>query len=401
MKINKRQLIAGIGATTMLPISASAGIFTNSKKYKDIFGIVWETVYNNYCYFDEKKIDWHKARDIYAKPAQRAKNDKEFKAIIARMLRETYDPHTNVHDMPNGYERFPYFDIYAKKINGDYIIKEIKEDSAAYYNGIKPMQKIIAVDDIGIDKLIKKYLPQTLIAPDQEAEDFALNQSLAGRIATPRKITVLENGQQKKLILPLYIINQQPDFESRLLDKNIGYIAIRSFGTEQIVSDFAKAMAEFKNTNGLIIDVRQNGGGDTAYARPIMGWFTNTKKPYAQMATIENHKLSPKWVEYVEPNGDYTYTKPIVVLCNHWSASMAEGFPMGMKAVCGAKIVGTKTMGLGAAVQSEYIKDIDLSYQYSFQPVYDITGTPRQNLSPDIIINNDDDFIAAALKQLI
>ena len=73
---------------------------------------------------------------------------------------------------------------------------------------------------------------------------------------------------------------------------------------------------------------------------------------------------------------------------------------MGMRAVCGAKIIGTKMMGLGAAVESNNIEDVNLSYQYSFQPVYDVNGVSRSLFSPDITIRNDEDFIGAALKYL-
>ena len=54
---------------------------------------------------------------------------------------------------------------------------------------------------------------------------------------------------------------------------------------------------------------------------------------------------------------------------------MAEGFPMGMRAICGAKVMGTMMMGLGAAVYSSKAGGMD--FQYSAEPVYNIHGRPR------------------------
>lgn len=399
MKINKRELItSGLGVFVCnLPSIAMA----KQNLYGEVFDIVWKNIADKYCFFAEKSIDWELARRIYRPQAMSARSQIAFKSVIASLLRETYDPHTNVHNMPDGYKRFPYFDLYCQKIDNDYVINAIKQKSSAAINGVMPMDKIIKIDNMLIQEMVKKNLPLSLTKPDPNAEEMALNQSLAGKIATPRLLVINRDNQEKTIDLPLVVnLNDLPDIKYKMLEGNIGYIEIHSFADEKIVTEFAKAMAQFKDTKAIIIDVRYNGGGDTAYARPIMGWFTADKKPYALMNERKGKGMGEKWTEYVEPNGDYCYKNPVVILCNHWSASMAEGFPMGMRAVCGAKIIGTKMMGLGAAVESNNIEDVNLSYQYSFQPVYDVNGVSRSLFSPDITIRNDEDFIGAALKYL-
>ena len=56
---------------------------------------------------------------------------------------------------------------------------------------------------------------------------------------------------------------------------------------------------------------------------------------------------------------------------------MAEGFPMGMRAVCGARIVGQPMMGLGAAVFRLRLDRIGIEAQDSAEPVCDIEDQPR------------------------
>jgi len=100
------------------------------------------------------------------------------------------------------------------------------------------------------------------------------------------------------------------------------------------------------------------------------------------------------------PRGPFTYTRPVVVLCDRWSGSMAEGFPMGMRAVCGARIVGQPMMGLGAAVFRLRLDRTGIEAQYSAEPVYDIVDRPRSNLRPDLLVPDSGDTLAAGLRLL-
>ena len=153
---------------------------------------------------------------------------------------------------------------------------------------------------------------------------------------------------------------------------------------------------------GLIIDVRQNGGGDTAVARPIMGRFIKERRPYARMRRRSGRGigLTDPWTEYVDPQGPFTYERPVVVLQNHWSGSMAEGFPMGMKGIGRAVTVGTRAMGLGAAVFPLRLDRTGVTINYSAEPVYDVHGTPRWKLEPDVQVHDGGDILAAGIGEI-
>ena len=110
--------------------------------------------------------------------------------------------------------------------------------------------------------------------------------------------------------------------------------------------------------------------------------------------------LTDPWTEYVDPQGPFTYEKPVVVLQNHWSASMAEGFPMGMKGIGRAVTVGTETMGLGAAVFPLRLDRTGISINYSAEPVYDVKCTTRGKLKPDVPTPPGADILAAGIKEL-
>ena len=66
----------------------------------------------------------------------------------------------------------------------------------------------------------------------------------------------------------------------------------------------------------------------------------------------------------------------MVVLTDRWSASMAEGFPMGLHGMGRARVVGTPMMQLGAAVFPP-ARPHGGAHQYSGEPVYDAQDRPR------------------------
>ncbi len=202
------------------------------------------------------------------------------------------------------------------------------------------------------------------------------------------------------MLLALKAGPKLPDVESRLLPGGYGFIVIRSFADQAVIDAFDAALLQFREAPGLVIDVRQNGGGDTAVARPVMGRFIKEQKPYAWMRRRDGKQLSDAWTEVVDPRGPFTYTAPVAVLTTRWSASMAEGFPMGMRGIGRATIVGTPMMRLGAGVFPLRLDRTGVELQYSAEPVYDIHDQPRWLLEPDVSVPPGGDILAAGIEAL-
>jgi len=110
--------------------------------------------------------------------------------------------------------------------------------------------------------------------------------------------------------------------------------------------------------------------------------------------------LGEAWTEAVDPRGPFTYAAPVAVLVDHWSGSMAEGFPMGMRGIGRGLIVGTPMMGLGAAVFSLRLDRTGVQAQYSAEPVYDVQDRARWTLKPDVQVPDGKDVLAAGIAAL-
>lgn len=361
------------------------------------FDELWATLSARYCFLADKATDWTRVRDLHRPRAAAASSSEALARVLADVLAELYDAHTHLADPPPGTPRFPPFDLVVERAPAGARILSVAPRSAAEAAGLSVGDVVTHVEGVAMVRAAAERMPRCLSRPDGAAEAYAWNAAVAGRRGKPRGLTIAGRGT---VDLPLLSSPDEPTLAWRRLDGGLGLIRIASFGDMATVAAFDDALAALRDTRGLILDVRHNGGGDTAVARPIMGRFTAVARPYARMRRRNGRALSPFWTEVVEPRGPFTYVRPVVVLCDRWSASMAEGFPMGMRAVCAARIVGQPMMGLGAAVFQVRLDRTGIEAQYSAEPVYDIGGQPRWTFRPDVTVPDGGDILAAGLKAL-
>ena len=365
------------------------------------FDELWHTLGERYCFFGEKRTDWARVRALYRPIAVRAETLSVFTDVVRSVLAELYDAHTHLSDPPVGAPRWPLYDLLAERVGDTVRLAAIDDDSAASDAGLVIGDQVVSVGGQPVEKGVHDLLPRCLSAPDAAADAYAVNVAVAGRRGQERRFGIRSKGRDvREIVLGAKAAPARPDVDSHRLDGGFGYVAIRSFAETSTVEAFDRALDAFRDAPGLVIDVRRNGGGDTAVARPIMGRFIHERRAYATMRRRQGAGLSVPWTEEVEPRGPFTFDKPVVVLTNHWSASMAEGFPMGMRDIGRARIVGTRMMGLGAAVFPIRLDRTGLQAQYSGEPVYDTQGRPRWLLRPDIEVMDGSDILAAGLEDL-
>ena len=395
----ERSLSVAVAAAISRPGHASEPLHDTT--YAQDFDELWETLRDRYCFFDSKVTDWSKVREMYRPLALGAESDDAFSGVVGRVLCELYDAHTHLSDPPDGTRRWPLYDLMAERDGADVRIAAIQPGSAAADAGLAIGDIVTAIGGMSTAQVIRDIAPKCLSKADPAADAYAINVAVAGRRGEPRQLTVRSKGSAARNVsLPLKSWPDRANVESRRLEGGLGYIAIRTFADTAVVEAFERALAELRDCRGLVVDVRGNGGGDTAVARPIMGRFIVERKPYAMMRRREAAALGASWTEFVDPRGPFTYSNPVAVLVDHWSGSMAEGFPMGMRGIGRATIVGTPMMGLGAAVFAIRLDRTGVQAQYSGEPVYDVAGNARWTLRPDVEVPDGGDILAAAVATL-
>lgn len=134
-----------------------------------------------------------------------------------------------------------------------------------------------------------------------------------------------------------------------ILEQNVGYINYSSFSSAVGESNLDWVLSWLSTTNGLIIDVRDNGGGDLTNVEPFVSRFIKEKTLVGYII----HKTGTGHSDFSEPYPFYYYptdgrvgwAKPVVILTNRSTFSAANNFVSIMKNIDGVKIVGATTGG--------------------------------------------------------
>ena len=180
-------------------------------------------------------------------------------------------------------------------------------------------------------------------------------------------------------------------FKSSVEDLNakVGVITIPSF-YNNLSKDVAKEIDALKEkgVNGVIIDLRGNGGGSLGEAISLSGLFID-KGPVVQIRG-QTGKIATE----SDTDGVTYYDGPLTVLVDRYSASASEIFAAAMQDYGRAVIVGESTFGKGTVQQHRGLGRIyDLyenplgSIQYTIAKFYRINGgsTQHKGVEPDIL----------------
>ncbi len=197
-------------------------------------------------------------------------------------------------------------------------------------------------------------------------------------------------------------------------EKKIGYISLPSFyidwedenSVNGCANDVAKEIVKLKKENieGLIIDVRYNGGGSVREAVDLAGIFIDG----GPVSIYKNRQPKPTILK--DANRGTIYEDPLLIMVNGYSASASELFAGVMQDYNRAVIVGSNTYGkatgqvifpLDTTVQlSKDYKNSKSDYflKLTVSQIFRVTGKTAQftGIVPDIILP---DATAAAEKE--
>ncbi|HKE37616.1 MAG TPA: S41 family peptidase, partial [Candidatus Baltobacteraceae bacterium] len=359
-----------------------------------------------YAYLNDKNVDWSAAWPYYHGRYAAAGNDRGRFAVLEQMLDELYDPHSHLTSNYRDSWRLPAYDVWAEPRGGAFVVTEVRTESPAQKSGVRAGDELFSIDGRSVRGAVAARLPRFLRSSDSAAEQWALLSALSGRHDRSRVLEVGSGGKKRSIVIP---ISPSDDAAAAAVSSrtigDVGYVSIRTFADSAIVAQFDTALEKIKSAKALIVDVRNNNGGDTDVMLPIAGRFLVKRAQYAWMARRSGAGLGPRWPEYIDPRGPWTYTGKVVVLVDRWSESVAEGFAMAMSETRGALVVGTPMAGLGAAVTKLHLPRNDVDAQISAEPVYSVDGKPRSSFVPSVLVDltsakGDDPILAAGLAAL-
>ncbi len=172
--------------------------------------------------------------------------------------------------------------------------------------------------------------------------------------------------------------------------KKIGVVEVPSFyvGLSEDTDKLLNTLVTDDNVDGIVVDLRNNGGGALSEAVSLSGLFIKSGPIVQVRDSYGRVNVS------ADTGNQISYQGPLTVLINRYSASASEIFAAAMQDYGRAIIIGENSFGKGTVQQHRTLNHIydrfdnELGYvQYTIQKFYRINGGSTQNrgVIPDII----------------
>ena len=158
----------------------------------------------------------------------------------------------------------------------------------------------------------------------------------------------------------------------KILEDNVGYIYYGSFSNPVSNSGLSQILNRLAICNGIIIDVRDNGGGSLVNVERIASRFFNERT----LVGYISHKIgtghndfSELFPKYLDSSNSIRYQKPVYILTNRGCYSATNEFVSTMKHAHNATIIGDRTGGGGGLPFSSELPN-GWSVRFSASPTF-------------------------------
>lgn len=347
---------------------------------------------------------WEETQEILTKRYQRAikrlsqTNSEDVFQTVMNSFARSIEAHTS-YLSPRNTERFQMEmnlslegigAVLRSEDDHTVIVSLVAGGPADKSDRIKPEDKIIAVAQEG-----EEFIDVVGWRLDEVVE---LIKGPKGSIV---KLQVLKGSSESKKIAEIQITRDKVKLEDRAAKSEVyipdsgsnkgqklGVINIPSF-YHNLHVDVLKELNKLKeeNVEGVIIDLRGNGGGSLPESVLLSGLFID-KGPVVQVR-YENGRISVDR----DTDGIVHYAGPLTVMVDRYSASASEIFAAAMQDYNRAIIIGEQTFGKGTVQQHRglsRIYDLDKklgAVQFTIAKFYRISGgsTQHKGVLPDIL----------------
>lgn len=364
-------------------------------EWAEMFGDAWRTM--KYRFYDPAMhgTNWDAMKAKYEPLVQYVGDRQELLNIINEMIGELNASHTGAAAPPRGQG--------GGGVSTGNLAIELEADAAAGRYRVNYIYENGPADKDWVKVKVGDYLIAIGGKPVKAGDNYwqLLNERLNRKVEVTFNSKPNEEGAWKTRIETISTqafsalrydrwVKERRQKVDELSNGRIGYLHIQSMNQPSL-RKFEKEIREFRNKEALIIDQRWNGGGNIE------------QELLAILVQRQYQVWQPRGVEAAgRPFAGYF--GPKVVLQNWRSASNAEMFPAGFRALGLGKVIGTPTMGAVIGTGSYSLID-GSTVRTPGVGVY-LADTKRTNMEnygvqPDILVDNSPaDTLAGRDRQL-
>lgn len=330
--------------------------------------LLWSEARYNFANFDlVPDLDWDAHYRATIPRVLAAKSTADYYQELRRFYAALKDGHTGVY-MPQPlrsrfYTRPP---LHTRLVEGRVMIYQVNSKELLD-RGLRAGQEILAIDGIDVhDYATDRVEPfQSASTPqdlDERVYEFGL---LQGDAEQPVELRLSDaGGNQQTVLVPRagYGDDDNADdpaqpFTIRDLGDGILLLDIQSFAEESVLAAFTEKFDEVREANGLIIDLRMNGGGNSDIGWGILAqlvdkpfatsqWRTRLYRPtFRAWGRPEAWSWHEAHGDDFEPHGTHYYSGPVAVLSGPRTYSAAEDFLAAFRQADRGPIIGQASGG--------------------------------------------------------
>ncbi len=350
----------------------------------------WSEAKYNFAFWDRvPDLDWDAALAEYSLRALNVESDIHFFRLAIEFGNLLGEAHTNM-TLPRrlwpAYGAQPFIELSPAGLQA--VVSNVASDIAdripigSVVNQIEgiPVRQYLAES---VDPWVAASTPQYQFAMSLMGEDEQIAGALMGRPGTEVALGFITPGgsahTEAFVRQPLADFADadwvrqgrvnKPHFEWRWLENDIAYVGIHVFWDEAVVEQFEEIVPQLRaRARGIIVDVRLNGGGNSAYGDRIGSYFTEHTVPVMTWTSPKHVAAYKAWgarqdasdeyraygvgtatiepqVAMVDPAPGPALSAPTVLLQSAYTYSAAENFVLVMQQMPQVTTMGTTTAG--------------------------------------------------------
>lgn len=330
-----------------------------------VFDDVWQTINDRYYDSNFHGVDWNAQRTKFRNLAANAQSQAELYSILRRLITSLKDAHTRVFAPEEKFDwqrpKFITVGLALREIEGQLIAVSVERGSDAERAGLRAGDIIEKIDGEPARARLEARLRET---PDsstpQAARLFALSSLLNGPSGTSVTIEWKSaDNKRRQTTLTRRWFQRTPGF--RINNRHgVAIVSIDAF-THQIALEFARTISGHENplakARGIIIDLRNNGGGDAQAMAEVVSAFLPPATALGQF-TDRHGNISLK----IDTGGPSLYSMrnarevrgSIIILASERTSSAAEIFISALQQANRASVIGAQTCGCVLAVRMHH-----------------------------------------------